>query len=66
MLYNRSPQTVVANLPPPPAGLAWYRVADTGWGQEGSANIVAPGSEVLMNQARYDIASRTLALFIAR
>jgi glycogen operon protein len=64
--YNRGTAQIAVTLPPPPAGLAWYRVADTGAWMEPQANIAAPGSEYRMNQSRYDLAARSLALFIAR
>ena len=64
--YNRGTQMVPVTLPAPPAGLAWYRVADTGAWMEGQANIAEPGAEYRMNQARYDVGGRSLALFLAR
>lgn len=64
--YNRGPQAVAVTLPPPPAGLAWYRAADTGAWMEPQANFAAPGTEYRMNQARYDLGGRALALFVAR
>jgi glycogen operon protein len=64
--YNRGATEVATTLPAPPAGTAWYRVADTGAWMEPQANIAAPGSEYRMNQSRYDLAGRSLALFIAR
>jgi isoamylase len=60
--YNRSPLAVQVTLP---AG-TWYRVADTGAWMEPQANISAPGSEYKMNQARYDMAPRSLALFVSK
>ena len=64
--YNRGAADVVLHLPAPPANLAWYRVADTGAWMEPQANASAPGDEYKMNQRRYDLAARSLALFIAR
>ena len=64
--YNRDPGAVAATLPPAPAGLAWYRVLDTSSGLEAQGNIVAPGDEYRMQQQRYDLAGRSLAVFIAR
>ena len=64
--YNRGTQLVAVTLPPPPSGLAWYRVADTGAWMEPQANIAEPGAEYRMNQSRYDLTARSLALFIAR
>ena len=64
--YNRSTQVVPLTLPPPPAGLAWYRVADTGSWMEPQANSAEPGAEYRMNQSRYDLVARSLALFVAR
>jgi glycogen operon protein len=60
--YNRSAQDVQITLP---AG-TWYRVADTGAWMEPQANISAPGTEYKMNQSRYDLAARSLALFVSR
>ncbi|HLL24392.1 MAG TPA: glycogen-debranching protein, partial [Kofleriaceae bacterium] len=64
--YNRGTAMVPVTLPPPPAGLAWYRVADTAAWMEPQANIAPPGAEYRMNHARYDLTARSLALFIAR
>jgi glycogen operon protein len=66
ILYNRGTQGIAATLPPAPAGTAWYRVADTGAWMEPQANITEPGGEHRMNQARYDIGPRALALFLAK
>jgi glycogen operon protein len=60
--YNRGAQDVQITLP---AG-TWYRVADTGAWMEPQANISAPGTEYKMNQSRYDLAPRSLALFVSR
>jgi isoamylase len=64
--YNRGTAGAVLQLPAPPANLAWYRVADTGAWMEAQANMSAPGGEARMNQLRYDLGARSLALFIAR
>jgi isoamylase len=64
--YNRGLALAQVTLPPPPSGLAWYRVADTGAWMEPQANSAAPGTEYRMNQSRYDLVARSLALFIAR
>ena len=64
--YNRGTAQLAIQLPAPPDGLAWYRVADTGAWMEPQANISAPGDEYRMNQRRYDLAARSLALFVAR
>jgi isoamylase len=64
--YNRGLALAQVTLPPPPSGLAWYRVADTGAWMEPQANSAAPGAEYRMNQSRYDLVARSLALFIAR
>ena len=66
VVYNRGTQLVAATLPPPPTGLAWYRVADTAAWMEPQANIAEPGNEYRMNQSRYDVGARSLVLFIAR
>ena len=62
--YNGSTATVAFTLPPPSAGAAWYRVADTAAWLEPQSNIAAPGSEYRMNGTRYDLAARSLALWI--
>ncbi|CAN5923734.1 glycogen debranching protein GlgX [soil metagenome] len=64
--YNRSTQATAVTLPGPPANTAWYRVADTAGFLEAEANIAEPGTEYRMQQARYDLGARSLALFIAR
>jgi hypothetical protein len=64
--YNRDANPVRATLPAPPSGLAWYRVLDTSSGLEAQGNIAAPGDEYRMQQAHYDLAARSLAVFIAR
>ena len=64
--YNRDANPVAITLPAPPSGLAWYRVLDTSTGLEAQGNIAAPGDEYRMQQARYDLAARSLAVFIAR
>ncbi|MGE0403724.1 MAG: hypothetical protein AB7T06_43860, partial [Kofleriaceae bacterium] len=64
--YNRGTTDAILQLPAPPANLAWYRVADTGAWMEPQANISAPGNEYRMNQRRYDLGARSIALFIAR
>ncbi|MEO8706496.1 MAG: alpha-amylase family glycosyl hydrolase [Kofleriaceae bacterium] len=64
--YSRSAQATAVTLPPPPAGLAWYRVVDTGSWMENQANISTPGDEYRMNQSRYDLEPRSLAVFVAR
>jgi isoamylase len=64
--YNHSAASVAITLPPPPSGLAWYRVADTGSWMEPQANSAEPGNEYRMNQSRYDLVARSLVLFVAR
>jgi isoamylase len=64
--YNRGTALVALTLPPPPAGFAWYRVADTAAWMEPQANFAEPGAEYRMQQARYDLGARSLAIFLAR
>jgi glycogen operon protein len=64
--YDRGPSAVSATLPSPGAGLAWYRVADTAAWMEPEANFVAPGGEQRVPGASYGLASRSLAIFIAK
>ncbi|MBA2544752.1 MAG: glycogen-debranching protein [Deltaproteobacteria bacterium] len=65
VIYNRDSKPAAITLPPPPAA-AWYRVADTGAWMEAQANFAEPGAEHRMQQARYDLAARSLAVFIAK
>ena len=65
VVYNRGTAALQITLPPPP-GTAWYRVADTGAWMEPEHNISAPGTEHRMAQAKYDLAARSLAVFVAR
>jgi isoamylase len=65
VVYNRGTAGLQITLPPPP-GTAWYRVADTGAWMEPEHNISAPGTEHRMAQAKYDLAARSLAVFVAR
>ncbi len=44
----------------------WYRVADTGAWMEPQSNIHAPGAEYRMNGVRYDLAARSLAVWVRR
>jgi isoamylase len=60
--YNRGAAPIQISLPPG----TWYRVADTGAWMEPQENSAAPGAEYRMNQAKYDLVGRSLALFIAR
>jgi pullulanase/glycogen debranching enzyme len=64
--YNRSATDTTVTIPTAPAGLTWYRVADTASWDEPDANIAAPGSEYMMHQSQYTVYARSLALFIAR
>ncbi len=63
--YNRGATAIRITLPPSPTG-TWFRVADTGAWMEADANFDVPGAEHQMQQANYDLAPRSLALFIAR
>jgi hypothetical protein len=64
--YNRGTADVTVTIPTAPAGLTWYRVADTGAWDEPDANIAAAGNEYMMHQSQYNVTARSLALFIAR
>jgi glycogen operon protein len=66
LAYNGSTAAVAATLPPPAAGTSWWRVADTGAWMEPEDNIHAAGAEVRIGGNRYDVAARSLALFIER
>ncbi len=65
VVYNRGATAIQITLPSPPAA-AWYRVADTAAWMEGEANVAVPGTEHRMQQSKYDLAGRSLAVFIAR
>jgi isoamylase len=65
VVYNRGTTPLQITLPSPPA-LAWYRVADTGAWMEDQANFAAPGAEHRMQQSKYDLAARSLAIFVAK
>jgi glycogen operon protein len=65
VVYNRGAQPIAVTLPPPPA-TAWYRVVDTAAWNEPQFNVSLPGTEHRMQQARYDLAGRSLAVFLAR
>src|SRR5262249_46846603 len=43
IVYNRSAQALQVTLPPPPAGLTWYRAADTAAWMEAQNNFHASG-----------------------
>ncbi len=64
--YNGAPVEVAVTLPPPSSGAAWYRVADTGAWLEPQSNIHAPDAEYRMNGLRYDLAARSLAVWLER
>ncbi|MCE9575107.1 MAG: glycogen-debranching protein [Deltaproteobacteria bacterium] len=64
--YNGATTQLAITLPAPSAGARWYRVADTGAWMEPQANSAAAGSEYAMNGLRYDVAARSLALWIER
>ena len=63
---NRGAQPIRVVLAAPPAGMAWYRTADTGAWMEPQANFAEAGSEYRMMQANYDLAARSIAIFVAR
>ncbi len=65
LAYNRGPNQVTVTLPPAPAGLAWYRAANTAAFLEAQANFVLPGDEAAV-QPTYDLDGRALAIFVAR
>jgi isoamylase len=52
-------------LPSAPAGLAWYRVANTATFLESEDNIVVPGMETAV-QATYLLDARALVLLLAK
>ncbi|MCA9680533.1 MAG: glycogen-debranching protein, partial [Myxococcales bacterium] len=64
--YNGLNAPLQATLPAPAADARWYRVADTGAWMEPQDNSHAPGDEYPMQGRRYDLAARSLALFVER
>jgi len=64
--YTGGTTAVAFTLPPHGTDTHWYRVADTGAWLEPEANIAAPGAEYRMNGSRYDLASRSLVIFVER
>ena len=64
--YNGATATRAATLPALPADRRWWRVADTAAWMEPQANFHAPGAEVRIGGGRYDVAARSLAVFIER
>jgi hypothetical protein len=63
--YNRGTSQVSVTLPPPGAGRAWYRAADTSAGLEPN-NFAVPGSEYRVQGSTYGLPPRSLAIFVAR
>lgn len=61
VVYNKSAQPQRVTLP---AG-TWFRAADTGAWMEPQSNFAAPGGEHRMMQSNYDLAPRSLAIFIS-
>jgi glycogen operon protein len=64
--YNGGSPIVQMTLPEPADGFAWYRVADTAAWMEAFDNIDPPGDEYRMNQRIYDVAGRSVVVFIER
>jgi isoamylase len=65
VVYNHGAAKVTVTLPAAPAGLAWYRAANTASFLEASANFTVAGQEATV-AATYDLDSQALAIFIAR
>jgi glycogen operon protein len=64
--YNGWTDPIVAFLPAPTAGKAWYVVADTSAPAEGWGNIHASGQEVLLAGQQYTAMGRSLVVLIER
>jgi isoamylase len=64
--YNGGTSAVAYTLPAHAATTAWFRVADTGAWLEDESNIEMPGDEYRMMGNRYDLAPRSLVLFVER
>jgi len=64
--YNGGDADVRLTLPAPGADRTWYRVADTAAWMEPFDNIDAAGAEYRMNGRIYDIAARSVVLFVER
>lgn len=66
VVYNGGTASVAATLPPHDADTHWFRVADTAAWLEPEGNAHEPGDEYQMKGSVYDVASRSLALFVER
>lgn len=66
VLYNGWSSAVRATLPPRADDARWYRVADTAAWLEDEGNFHAPGDEYAMQGVVYDLAARSLAVFVER
>ncbi|HUJ57450.1 MAG TPA: isoamylase [Kofleriaceae bacterium] len=64
--YNRGAAKLTITLPPAPAGLSWWRAANTAAFLEPQDNFVPPGQEQQVTTPTYDLDARALVLLIAR
>jgi len=62
--YNGASAPIAITLPPKASDAQWLRVADTAAWMEDDANMHEPGDEYTMMGTRYDLAARSLVLFI--
>ncbi|MEO8549237.1 MAG: alpha-amylase family glycosyl hydrolase [Kofleriaceae bacterium] len=63
--YNRGAAKVTITPPAAPAGLTWYRAANTAAFLEATANFTVPGDEASIG-ATYDLDGRALLILVAR
>jgi len=65
LMFNSSLRDITANLCPAPEDKKWYRVVDTSYDSPGDI-LEEDKEELLLNQAKYVILSRTSVVLIAR
>lgn len=64
--YNRDSSPVTVTLPTPRAGAGWFQAADTAVAFEAASNAWAPGAESRINDGRYVLGARAVAVLIER
>ena len=66
LAYQQDYLPLTVQLPPPHAGQAWYRVADTSNNVPAGENFAAAGDEVALGGTTYAMQGRSVAIFIQR
>ncbi len=64
--YNRDSMPVTVTLPPTRAGAGWHQAVDTAATFEAASNAWAPGAEARVNDGRYVLGARAVAVLIER